>query len=186
MLSSFCREYPRFATRIARGPKDLTASTASAYHKSTVAELPHDKRGAEAGVPKWGAQRVGRDNASAARSTTEMAGASAGAGEGGEEADTFGWRSIYFDEYENGLEGAEGEDGEERREESDEADMIDHEKTTAGRTSSFKSSTAGGDGDSDERDDESPVFELQDTVIAGRWRQRKRQGRQEIYFDGTV
>jgi len=147
-----------------------------------VAELPHDQVSAEDVAPRWSVQNGGSEGADGVRMPTEMA-AAVDAGDE-EETDTFGWRSIYFDG--DDTERVENEDDDDD-EESDirqshfSGGVNSGEKNSGGETVESHNSS-----ERDDADDESPVFELQDTVIAGRWRQRKRQGRQEIYFDGTA
>jgi hypothetical protein len=109
-----------------------------------------------------------------------------------EEEDVFGWGSIYFDGEEGDEDNekqVEGEGNEETGEEVFEEVQESRGVSTAPNWplgSGEGSAAAADDGESEDREfEEGPGFELQDTVIAGRWRQRRRQGRQEIYFDGT-
>lgn len=184
----------RDATRIAGGPKDL-AIPSGPPHRGTILEpfgtrtsssraSSRDTTGAFAAPPPNA--RGGRGAAVGPAATATMAATLAAATAEAEE-DTFGWGSIYFD----------GEEGDEENEE----DMEEEIPEGSGRVSTTAAAAAGwavgsgegtaaaaaNDGEGEEREyEEGPGFELQDTVIAGRWRQRRRQGRQEIYFDGTT
>jgi hypothetical protein len=110
-----------------------------------------------------------------------------------EEEDVFGWGSIYFDGEEGGEDNEEQDEGEGNEEMAEEVGEEVPESRGGVSTaanwplgSGEGSAAAADDGESEDREfEEGPGFELQDTVIAGRWRQRRRQGRQEIYFDGT-